>query len=112
MSEYTPDRWVMLRFDSDEGLVYKILAGWSGSYLEGQSWKLNSGVVKVEEDGQCYLFYGASGSVYRCHKSAYGMNMIMSDKLNQWNRQKNAGEIPFLMTMLPEDTNFMEIHYE
>lgn len=110
MNEYMPDRWVMLRFDSDEGQVYKILAGWSGSYLEGQSWKLNSGVVKIEEDDQCYLFHGYTGSVYRCRKTAYGMNMIMSEKFNQWNRQKNSGE--FLMDLLPVNTNFMEIRYE
>jgi hypothetical protein len=111
-NDYIPDRWIMIRFESEETIVHKILAGWSGSYLEGQSWKLNSGVVKVEDDGQCYLFHGSSGSVYRCHKGAYGMNMIMSDTFNRWIRNKSAGDIPFNMTMLPEDTNFMEINYE
>lgn len=111
-NEYRPDRWVMLKFESEEETVHKILAGWSGSYLEGQSWQLNSGVVKIEEDGDHYLFHGSSGSIYRCHKEGYGMNSIMSSQFRRWNEQMHAAEVPFIMNMLPCDSNFMEINYE
>jgi len=80
---YTPDKWVVLKIEDNGKIGYKVLAGWSGSYLEGQSWKINSGIVKVEEDGDYYLFYGNSGSVYKCHKNGYGTNLIMSDIINQ-----------------------------
>jgi hypothetical protein len=77
MSTYIPDRWVMLKLKNDKEEVYKVFAGWAGSYLGGQSWKLNSGVTKVEEEGEYYLFHGYSGSVYKCHKNGYGMTSYM-----------------------------------
>jgi hypothetical protein len=74
----TPDRWVILRLSNEKETFFKVLAGWSGSYLEGQSWRINSGITKVETEDDYYLFHGFSGSIYKCHKSGYGMNMIMS----------------------------------
>ena len=64
------DRWVIIKVDED---LHKVFGMWYGSYLCGESWRLNSGIVKVEEDGEDhYLFHGESGSIYRCHKEAYG----------------------------------------
>jgi len=77
MSEYKPDNWVVLKIKAgklDSGL-FKVLGGWSGGYLDGDSWRMNSGVSEVTEDGDYYLFHGFSGSVYRCHKQAYGLRM-------------------------------------
>jgi len=67
-----PDNWVILHIDD---AYYKVLAGWSGSYLDGDSWKLNSGIVKVEEHNKYYDFIGKSGSVYRCFKISEGIRM-------------------------------------
>ena len=64
----TTDRWLIVKVDDG----YKIFGSWSGGYLYGGSWKLNSGITKVEEDGDYYLFCGYSGSIYKCHKDAYG----------------------------------------
>jgi hypothetical protein len=80
----TPDRWVILKLNSEGKALYKVLAGWSGSYLDGQSWKINSGITKVESDEDCYLFHGYSGSVYKCHKTGYGMNSIMMQVLSRY----------------------------
>lgn len=112
MREYTPDRWVMLKFISEQGTtVYKVFAGWYGSYTTGDSWKLNSGVVKIEEDGQCYLFHGSSGSVYRCHKAAYGLSVYMAGILESF--YKSIEGEPVKMECMNEDTtNFMELYYE
>lgn len=110
MSEYNPDKWVMLKITHNGESTYKVLASWGGSYLHGQSWKLNSGCTKIEEDGQCYLFHGHSGSVYRCHKEMYGMTGYTHGVLASF--QKQADETEGLeLEMLPEDTNFMEINY-
>lgn len=110
MSEYNPDRWVMLKFTHGETPVYKVLASWYGGYARGDTWQLNSGVVRVEEDGQCYLFHGASGSVYRCHKSTYGMSMFTRGILANFQADvEEANDVT--LDLLPEETNFMEIDY-
>lgn len=111
MREYNPDVWVMLKFNYKGEIIYKILAGWYGGFANGDSWKLNSGVTKIEEDGQCYLFYGSSGSVYRCHKGAYRLSGYTGQILASF--QKEVDEVDDVtLELMPEETNFMEIHYE
>lgn len=71
-----PDKWVILKINDN---LYKVLAGWSGGYLDGDSWRINSGISKVEETDTYYDFIGESGSIYRCNKSSYGFNGITSN---------------------------------
>lgn len=75
---HTPDNWVILRIDHDGEILYKILAGWSGGYLDGSSWRLNSGITKVEEDSDEIRFYSHSGSTYHCRKHAEQLHMNCS----------------------------------
>jgi hypothetical protein len=75
-----PDNWVVIKVDED---LYKVLAGWSGGYLDSDCWKLNSGITKVEEDGEYWLFIGNSGSVYQCHKEGYGVRMNIAGQVKQ-----------------------------
>lgn len=110
MSEYTPDCWVMVKIVGQGMTVYKILASWYGGFAKGDSWKLNSGITKIEEDGQCYLFHGSSGSVYRCHKDLYRMSGYTSGVFASFQKQaQDRGDMTF--DKMPEDTNFMEIDY-
>lgn len=81
--EYIPDKWLILKFLKGE-VFYKVFATWSGGYANGDEWKLNSGITKVEEDGDYYLFYGYSGSVYRCHKNGYGSNNYGYNVINSF----------------------------
>lgn len=74
MSNYYPDNWVILEINGDT-THYRVLAGWSGGYTTGSSWKINSGIIKVEETEKAYLFYGSSGSCYHCNKESYGLRM-------------------------------------
>lgn len=111
MREYTPDRWVMLKFNNNGSDIYKILATFYGGYTTGDSWKLNSGVTKIEEDGQTYLFHGSSGSVYRCHKNGYGMGAYTSGVFASFQKEVDGAE-GVTMELLPEETNFMGINYE
>jgi hypothetical protein len=64
-----PERWVILKLPNDE---YKVFGTWAGGYLDGDRWKLNSGIKKVEQDNDFYYFIGFSGSIYKCHKNGYG----------------------------------------
>jgi hypothetical protein len=71
-AEYIPEEWVMVKITGTDP-HYRIFGSWRGGYAYGDSWKLNSGVVKVEEDDDFYLFHGHSGSRYLCSKKRYGI---------------------------------------
>ena len=66
--EYKPDNWVIIEIPKEEKTYSKVLAGWSGGYLDGDYWRVNSGITEVEEKEDHYLFHGQSGSVYGCWK--------------------------------------------
>lgn len=111
MSKYNPDKWVMLKFTHGDKPVYKILASWYGGYARGDSWQLNSGVVKIEEDGDLYLFHGSSGSVYQCHKQMYGMSAYTMGILSNFQKQVEDMD-DVTLELMDADANFMELNYE
>lgn len=77
MNEY-PDSWVILKINHDGNILYKVLASFYGGYGGSDSWRLNSGITKVVDDEDKWLFYGVSGSCYVCskHPRAYSTNTI------------------------------------
>jgi len=76
----TPDRWEIIKIkDGDKDPVYKVLAGWLGGYLSGESWRLSSGLGEVIEDGDFYLMKNVSGSVYKCHKNCRGFTNLSEE---------------------------------
>lgn len=88
---YTPDRWVVLEINNGTEVIRKVFAGWYGGYLDGDSWKLNSGNVKEEEFERSWEFTGYSGSIYICYKAAYGMSGYMQSVLSSWQSQLPEG---------------------
>lgn len=78
---YTPDSWVVLRMTHKDQIFYKVLGGWSSGYVNGSSWRLSSGVTKVEYDvgNDVWRFYGSSGSVYVVAPDNYGLRMSTVD---------------------------------
>lgn len=68
---YRPNKWLMFRVESDDP-HYRIFGTWSGGYLDGDSWRLNSGIKHVRVDDNLFHFEGHSGSVYQCNRSSYG----------------------------------------
>jgi hypothetical protein len=108
MSDYTPDRWVVIKI-GDENL-YKVFASWYGGYGGSDSWKLNSGITSVAFENDVYYFNGSSGSVYECHKSCYGTNMYGMSVLS--NMIDKAAKTGITIEILPEHTNWLEINYE
>jgi hypothetical protein len=69
-----PDRWVILKFTSPKQTFYKVLAGWYSDYLNADSLRISSGLTKIVEEGDVYLIHNESGSIYKCHKEAEGLN--------------------------------------
>lgn len=84
----TPDNWIIIEISPpDEETFYKILAGWSGGYLDGDRWRMNSGIDRVEEGDDYYDFIGASGSVYRCGKKSEMLRMNCAYIYEQMKKQ-------------------------
>jgi hypothetical protein len=107
---YFPDRWLMVRLSNDGKAHYRIFATWIGGYLDGDSWKLNSGVVSLTETDNHYSFYGTSGSIYICLKNSYGSSGYGFEVLgNLITESLDRGTV---IDILPEKTDFTSIVYE
>lgn len=110
MSDYTPDKWLVVKITHDDKSHYRVFACWYGGWAGSDSWKLNSGITKVTSDDNFYHFEGSSGSIYTCHKNTYGANMygrgVLSDMIE---KSRDQGTI---IEILPEETNFLELKYE
>jgi hypothetical protein len=55
-------------------------------------------VAKVERDSDNWIFRGRSGSIYRCHRDAYGMTAYTASVLAAWQKAVS------LIEVMPEDT--------
>jgi len=69
---YNPEEWVLVKITGTDP-HYRVFGSWRGGYLHGDSWRMNSGIVSAEFDGEYYKFHGHTGSVYECHMSTYGI---------------------------------------
>jgi hypothetical protein len=103
MTDYTPDRWIVVNFVNEGQRFNKVLAEWKGGYLDGDHWQMNSGITAVEEDGDYFNFHGASGSVYRCAKHRYGVTDLAAGVLRNL-LDRNSDSV--IIQVLPEDTDW------
>lgn len=108
MYDFFPDSWVILKVadpttDSKQ-YFYKVLAGWSGGYLDGDSWRMNSGITSVEMEDDKYIFSGESGSRYYCHKDTYGLRLSTNGIYQKM--KANFGDD---VQLLDPDTNWLEL---
>lgn len=87
MSVYTPDAWVVIDITTPTDSVRKVLAGWFGGYLDGDSWKLSSGVTAVNEFPDRYEFINESGSIYVCYKTIQRLTGLTGSMLDSWRRK-------------------------
>jgi hypothetical protein len=110
MSEYTPDRWCVIRIPSPKETIYKVFASWGGGYAGSDSWKLNSGITRAVLVDGAWEFEGSSGSVYRCRPGAYGTNNYGHGVLDSMIRNaKSAGTD---IEILSEDTDWAHLDYD
>ena len=87
MSEYTPDKWVVIEIAMDNTTVQRILSSWYGGWAGSDSWRLSSGITEVEELDDSYIIKNESGSVYTCFKDRYGMSAYAMSVLEDFKKQ-------------------------
>ena len=101
--KYTPEEWILVRINAEKPF-YKVFGAWKGSYLNGDAWQMNSGVVKVEEDETYYYFHGESTSIYKCHKDRYGIRSMYNQGIINNYQKASKGKIEPIFDM-PDVTN-------
>jgi hypothetical protein len=106
----TPENWVVLKINGPEP-YFRVFAGWRGGYLDGDRWKMNSGIVGIEEDEDYYYFEGYSGSWYKCSKNGYGLKngMYWFSSYVQGVLENIIEKSPVPIEILDEDTDFTDI---
>ena len=87
MSEYTPDKWVVIEIAMEGTTVQRILSSWYGGFAGSNSWRLSSGITEVEELEDSYIIKNESGSVYTCYKRRYGMSSYTAGILEDFKKQ-------------------------
>ena len=105
MTEYTPSNWVVIKVNGEDP-HYRVLGGWSGGYLNGDSWRMNSGITRVTDSGEYLSFYGSSGSVYFCNKDRYGLKLNNAHVFTSL--QKIHGD---KVSLIPEGTNWLDMDW-
>lgn len=110
MSDYTPDKWLVVKITHGDESHHRVFGCWYGGYAGSDSWKLNSGITEATFKDNFYYFEGSSGSVYQCHKETYGANMYGMNVLN--NMIEKSAKEGTIIEILPEETNFLELKYE
>ena len=104
---HAPDEWCLVKINGVDP-HYRIFGSWRGGYLSGDSWRMNSGITKVEKDGEYYLFHGSSGSIYKCHEKGYGIHSSYNVGV-LLNYEKELKENFIIIKELPE--NILEMDW-
>ena len=81
----TPDAWVIIEVNHEGKQFQKILSGWSGSYLYGDSWRMSSPIKEINIDvNKDYITVETdSGSVYNLPKVYQGLRMSNAGIYNE-----------------------------
>ena len=107
-----PDKWVVIKISKEDDPIYpiyKLFSTWLGGYLDGDAWKMNSGIVSVEPKGDYLQFFGHSGSCYECPPSehTYGTNSYTQGVLNGIIEKGTAAG--YSLEVLPPDTDWLNL---
>jgi len=70
-----PDKWSIIKQTHEDGEIwYRLFANFYGGYVNGDSWRINSGIDVVKEDDKSFTINGAkSNTIYMCNKKSYGI---------------------------------------
>lgn len=111
--DYYPDRWKIIKLSPANGDKphYRVFASWRGGFAQGDSWKMNSGITKVEKDSDLWLFHGSSGSVYYCHAEGYGSTLYGESILGSYIKESHKPDSEVSIQELPEETDWLELEF-
>lgn len=100
MSEYTPDCWVIVEISGTKvpETYRRILAGWYGGYINGDSWKMSSGIIEMIDRETHWEISNHSGSTYYCHKAAERFSSMTGSIYASYAKENNE---EFSMTHIP-----------
>jgi hypothetical protein len=110
MSEYAPDKWVIIKITTPTQTLYKVFASWYGGYAGSDSWKMNSGITHATLVNDSWEFSGYSGSVYSCHKDGYGTNGYTGSVLQRF--INTAPDQNAQIEIMPESTDWATVPYD
>lgn len=106
MSNYQPEEWILVKLISEDGSIgYKVFGSWRGGYVDGDFWRMNSGITRMEQDDTHYYFHGASGSMYACNKMTYGIRSPYNNSVLAY----YALDLPDNFIPLTEQPNIEEL---
>ena len=104
MSDYKPDRWVIVKIVTATECLYKVFASWS------ESWKINSGITQATLVDDRWEFTGYSGSVYSCLVGTYGTSAYGGSVLQGFINE--IGTQGATMEIMPGDTDWARVPYD
>jgi len=83
----SPNTWVIIEVNHEGKQFQKILSGWSGGYLDGDSWRMSSPIknLEIDIDSEWIIATTESGSTYRLLKESQGLRM---SNAGIWNKLK------------------------
>lgn len=83
---YNPDAWVIIKITTKKhGVVYKLLTGWYGGFAGSDSWRLNSGIEKINLlNNNHYQIVGFSGTVYEVNPNCCRMSALMQQVYSEF----------------------------
>lgn len=88
--EYHPHKWLLLRIEDGGTVLFKVFASFYGGFTTGDSWKMNSGITRIEDAGDFLRIHGYSGSVYVCPKACYGASYYAASVLQRFEEQSDG----------------------
>ena len=84
MATFNPDQWVVVEVKTPHHHGRKVLASWHGDYIAGDRWRMSSGITKVDDNNDHYVFHNESGSIYKCFKQSQGMSVYTAALFEDW----------------------------
>lgn len=109
---YIPDAYEILKIKvyGQDNITLKVFGSWNGSYLGSDSWRVNSGIVSIKDEGDNYLVSGYSGSQYLLSKHKHEISqynsMILDDmigELRSYGHQADIISIEEAITLIREN---------
>ncbi len=90
----TADAWVIIEIKDNDTVYSKVLSGWSGSYLYGDSWRMSSRIqeINIQVNQDFYTVTTEISSTYRLYKSRQGLRMSNAGIYNEL-KEKFADKI-------------------